>query len=39
VADHGPARVDAPKVSAGVAVVITPPTSVAALRAGYPVRL
>ena len=37
--NHGPARVDTPKVSAGMAVVITPPTSVAALQAGYPVRL
>ena len=37
--DEGPARVDAPKVSDGAAIVLTPPTSVAALRRGYPVRL
>ena len=37
--DQGPARVDARRPSAGVAVVITPPTSCAALRGGYPLRL
>jgi len=39
MSEDGPARIDTPTVSAGVATVITPPTSVAALRGGYPVRL
>ena len=33
--DQGPARVDASEVPSGVAVVITPPMSCAALRGGY----
>jgi len=37
--DEGPARVEAAKASDGGAVVITPPTSCAALRGGYPIRL